>query len=60
MCEISDKDRSRVNDLTIDEVRACPIFAHFTDEQAAEVISTIRQFCIIVYDEYQKNNQKIL
>lgn len=45
----------RDHDLTIDEVKSFPMFAHFSDEQAEEVITTIKRFAEIIYKQYQKN-----
>jgi hypothetical protein len=51
-------DPKRKHDITIEEVRSCPMFAHFTDEQAMEVINTLKQFTLIVYDAYQKGKDE--
>lgn len=48
-------DYTRQHDLTIEELRSFPMFAHFTDKQAHEVIATIKQFTRIVYNFCQKN-----
>ena len=53
-------DYTRIIDVTLDEIRACPMFKNFTDEQAMEVILTIKEFTLIVYEYYQKNRQKPL
>lgn len=50
-------DRTRNHDLTIEEIKACPTFAHFTDEQAQEVVETIKLFAKIAYDFYKKDAQ---
>lgn len=50
-------DRTRTHDLTIEEVRACPKFADFTDEQANEVIETLKVLTKIAYDYYKKHSQ---
>jgi hypothetical protein len=56
MSEVTnDIDRARHHDLTVEEVRACPTFAHFTDEQAQEVIETFKLFAKIAYDSYKKD-----
>jgi len=34
------------------------MFAHFTDEQAMEVINTLKQFTLIVYDAYSKGKDE--
>lgn len=50
-------DRTRYDDLTIKEIKSCPSFAHFTDEQANEVIETLKTFTKIVYDCYKKSGK---
>jgi hypothetical protein len=55
----NDIDRARHQDLTVEEIRACPAFAHFTDEQAQEVVETIKLFAKIAYDSYKKDAQNI-
>jgi hypothetical protein len=54
-----DIDYSRTHDLTIEEVKACPMFAHLTDEQAEEVIETIKLLSKIAYDFYKKDLKKL-
>jgi len=49
-------DYARTHDLTIEEVKACPSFAHFTDSQALEVIETLKKFTKIAYDYYKNPN----
>jgi len=34
------------------------MFAHFTDEQAMEVINALKQFTLIVYDAYSKGKDE--
>jgi len=36
------------------------MFAHFTDEEAMEVIRTLKQFTEITYNFYQKKRKKSL
>lgn len=48
-------DPTRQHDLTTEEIRACPSFAHFTDEQASEVVETLKLFAKIAYDFYKKD-----
>lgn len=52
-------DRARTHDLTISEIQACPEFSDFTDEQAKEVVETLKIFTKIVFDFYQKIGKKI-
>ncbi|QEM12980.1 hypothetical protein [Mucilaginibacter rubeus] len=47
-------DYLRQHDLTIEEVKACAVFEHLTDEQAKEVIATLKTFTKIVYDYFKK------
>jgi hypothetical protein len=56
--ELIDLNPKRRHDLTIEEVRACPWFANFTDEQAQEVIRTLKEFTLIMYRHYRKQKQK--
>ncbi len=53
-----DIDRTRITDLTIEEVRACPTFARLNDNQANEVLETLKLFTKIAYD-LSKNLRKI-
>jgi hypothetical protein len=48
----------RTNDITIAEVKSCPEFAHLTDEQALEVVSNFKQFSVIMFDLFQRNQRK--
>jgi hypothetical protein len=51
-------DYARRHDLTIEEVRACPIFAHMSDEEAREVIETLKALTKIAHDFYKKGWDK--
>lgn len=56
---INKEDVTRKHDVTVEEVKAIPMFAHFTDVQAKEVIQTIKTFVKIALEYYktqQKNN----
>ncbi|RZK42636.1 MAG: hypothetical protein EOO90_06245 [Pedobacter sp.] len=46
---------SREHDLTIEEVKSLPMFAHFSDEQAREVIITIKRFSEIIFKCHERN-----
>ncbi|CAM3972780.1 hypothetical protein MUGA111182_19890 [Mucilaginibacter galii] len=48
----------RIDDITIAEVKSCSAFAHFTDEQAIEVRSSFKQFTMIMFDFFQRNQHK--
>ncbi|WP_145859684.1 hypothetical protein [Pedobacter suwonensis] len=51
---------SRLNDITIQEVKALPMFKHFSDSEAEEVIRTLKRFSeIIVKDHLNKENRDI-
>jgi len=52
-------DYARTHDLTIEEVKACPSFAHFTDQQAQEIIEALKLFTKITYDAYKKDGKKV-
>jgi hypothetical protein len=47
-------DYARTNDLTIDEIKACSVFDHVTNEEAGEIIETLKLFTKIAYDVYKK------
>lgn len=57
---LKDIDRNRRHDITIEEVKACSIFMHLTDEQALDVINTVKQLTVIAYEFYQKKERKSL
>ncbi len=52
MSNLPDIDKGRNNDLTVDEIKACTIFRHLTDEQAREVAVTIKRFSEIVFHHH--------
>ena len=58
MSVLKNTDRSRVHDITIEEVKSCSLFAHLTDEEAQEVIETIKRFSLIVYHCYNREKVK--
>lgn len=51
-------NHNRKHDLTIEEVRSCPWFANFTDEQIVEVIRTFKELTKIAYYAYLKEKEK--
>jgi hypothetical protein len=54
-----DLNFSRFNNITIQEVKALPMFKHFSDSEAEEVVRTLKRFSeIIVEDHFKKENQK--
>jgi hypothetical protein len=48
----------RIDDVTITEVKSCSAFAHLTDQQATEVIANFKQFTVIIFDLFQRNQRK--
>ncbi len=50
-------DRNRTHDLTIGEIKGCPMFSACTDEEALEVIETLKKLTTIAYDYYQKQSK---
>lgn len=54
---INKEDIARKHDLTVEEVKSFPMFANVTDEQAQEIIRTIRIFVEIALDYYEKQKQ---
>lgn len=50
-------DRTRIHNVTIEEVRACPLFEDCTDEEALEVIDTLKKLATIAYNYYQKQRK---
>lgn len=51
-------DSSRGNDLCIEELRSCPLFAQLSDKQAAEVLDTLKKYTQIIFDCYQQNSRE--
>ncbi|HVW95755.1 MAG TPA: hypothetical protein VHA56_07290 [Mucilaginibacter sp.] len=50
----SNIDYTRTHDLTIEEIKACSAFANMTDEEAREVIVTLKLLTKIAYDAHKK------
>jgi hypothetical protein len=50
-------DYARIHDLTIEEIKACPIFQHMSDQEAGDVIETLKIFTKIAYDVYKKDGR---
>lgn len=44
----------RQKDITIEEVKACGVFAHFSDEEAQQVVDALRRFTEVVFDCYKR------
>ncbi|RZJ92820.1 MAG: hypothetical protein EOO20_00460 [Chryseobacterium sp.] len=55
--DINIEDMLREHDLTVEEVKSFPMFAPFSDEQAEEVILTIKRFAEIIYKVHQKDKE---
>lgn len=51
-------DYGRVHDLTAEEIRACKVFAKFSDDEVQEVIDTLKRFAILAYESYTRRKQK--
>jgi len=51
--------RTRKHDITIDEVKSLPMFVHLSDEDATEVIRTVKIFVEIVLDYYKKQESSL-
>lgn len=56
---INKEEITRQHDLTIEEVKSFPMFAKFSDQQAQEVITTIKQFTEIIYKNHQKSQENV-
>lgn len=54
---VKKEDITRKHDVTVEEVKAIPMFAQFTDEQAREVIDTVKIFVEIALDCYRKQQE---
>ncbi len=52
-----DIDLTRMHDLTIEEIKACSSFAHFSDEELQVVLNTFKALSIIAF-ECIKNDKK--
>lgn len=56
---VDKEDIARKHDLTVEEVKSFPMFAHFTDEQAAEVVAAIKNFVEIALKCYKKEKESL-
>lgn len=59
MEKIENPNSNRPHDITIDEVKSFPMFNHFTDAQASEVVQTIKRFTEIVFYDHLKNKKDV-
>lgn len=55
---VNKEDITRKHDLTVEELKSFPMFAHFTNEQAEEAIGTIKTFVNIAFNYYKKDKEK--
>lgn len=55
---VDKEDLTRKHDLTAEELKSLPMFAHFTDEQAEDAIDTIKTFVDIAFNYYKKDKEK--
>lgn len=53
-----DIDITRTHDVTIEEIKACQLFAQLSDEEAQAVIDTLKTLSLIAF-ECVKNDKKI-
>jgi hypothetical protein len=54
------KQHFRENDLTVEEIRTCKGFEHFTDEQAHEVIDVMKELTLMIFNFHRRNLRKPL
>lgn len=54
---VDKEDITRKHDLSVEELKSLPMFAHFSDEQAEEAIGTIKTFVNIAFDYYKKDKK---
>ena len=47
-------DYARITDLTVQEVKCCMLFAHLTDEEAIELIETLKALTKTAYEAHKK------
>ena len=59
MEKIENPDSNRSHDITIDEVKSFPMFTHFSDAQASEVVQTIKRFTEIVFYDHLKSKNDV-
>jgi hypothetical protein len=52
---IIDGEENQLQDLTIEKLRTFVGFESTSDEEAENIIQTIKQFTIIAYNSYRKN-----
>lgn len=45
---------NRMDDLSLKEIRSCYLFAHLSDKQISEILDTLKQFTIVVFDYYER------
>lgn len=58
--DINIEDMLREHDLTAEEVKSFPMFEHFSDEQAEEVVITIKRFAEIVFKDHERSKESTL
>jgi hypothetical protein len=54
MESITAGDMVRMHDITIEEVKAVPMFSHFSDEEAQEVVDTFKLLANIILKYHEK------
>ncbi|MCX6185643.1 MAG: hypothetical protein NTU43_01435 [Bacteroidetes bacterium] len=51
-------DITRTCDLTVEEIKACKLFAHLSNEEAQNVIDTLKTLSLIAF-ECVENDKKV-
>ena len=59
MENIEELNLTRLNDLSIQEIKAAQMFKHFSDKEAEEVIRTLKRFSEIIVDDHFKKEKKL-
>ena len=54
----TDIDITRTHDVTIDEIKACQMFAHLSDEEAQAVIAALKTLSLVAF-ECVENDKKV-
>lgn len=60
MQSITAEDLVRIHDITIQEVKAAPVFSNFSDKEAQEVVDTFKLLANIILKYYEKNESDTL
>ncbi len=60
MDKITPEEIVRQHDVTIEEVKSYPLFAHFSDEQAGEVVDVLKKLAVIILKYHEKTEAETL